>query len=234
MNVYTKLLSATALIGSMAVGTQAHSVPGTNYSVAWNAVSSLTNVISSVDLLSATTLNLNGSDVFVNNGVGYGFSTPSIQTPPLNPYLANDQITLPTTFTVAASAVNVNTSISGFTASWSDGLGGEFTFNETSGYFTRGGQANNSSISFYLNGYVCDSATLVACTSTQSGGSYSQGTGSLATQTASFVESVTYNSSAAGTTTGTSINFSTPVPEPISMSLFGLGVVGLAAVRRRR
>lgn len=105
-----------------------------------------------------------------------------------------------------------------FTISWIAASGDHFTFSASSGNFTRNFNSGSYTLSIYLDGQIVDAQNAAL------------------DQSALFVD----NFSQAGTLGLLSESgvMSTPdpnaLPEPVSMGIVGLGLAGIAAVRRRR
>jgi MYXO-CTERM domain-containing protein len=105
-----------------------------------------------------------------------------------------------------------------FTITWTAANGNIWEFSALTGSYTRNGAALSNTLSIYLDGQLVDENNAAL------------------DQSALFVDSFSQQNS--GGTIAESGVLSTPdpnsLPEPVSMGIVGLGLAGLAAVRRRR
>lgn len=216
MSIVGKILGGAAILGSVALAGQAHAIPvGVNYVSNWqgasnNQTGSIALSSTSANLLNTTSVDISGAFATINTA---GFFVSSGASPlsfaaGSNPILLN-----------GAGGVT-----SPFSASWqvTSGFGGQtFTTPDT---FTF-----TSSISNYGTALVTNSPFM----NIGFFGSVSDSQGVFATQAADL--SITLNQATISAPVSAAFSFQTPysVPEPISMSILGLGLAGLAAVRRR-
>jgi hypothetical protein len=129
--------------------------------------------------------------------------------------LFNQMTPSPVAFTVTGASSGTATFASPFTLSWvANGI--DWTFTATSATFTRNSNAGSYTLTLYFDGTLTDNGVYV-------------------TQSALLSDSFTQSG---GGTISEGGSFTTPdpntVPEPASMAIVGLGLAGIAAVRRRR
>jgi hypothetical protein len=225
MSKIATILGGAAILATVGLAGQANAT-GVSYSDSWQGASNTSSTITytGADLSVATGVDGTAAIFTINSTVGtnnqFFGATPNIT---FNPLKLTQNSSVVTTSPLTASWYVYN----GF-AGQTIGAGGDlvtFTFSTTpftSGSFTLTGQSSvnqycslgscNDTLSFI--GYVTDSLNLLAPQEAllniqigQSGGSPVSG----------------------------ALTFTTPyaVPEPVSIAVLGMGLLGLAAVRRR-
>ena len=217
MTRVSKLLAATAIVAAGFAG-QANATP---YYSSFQTSTARITPNGSTDLLSATSLSFNAG---VSALSIFGFQTGASSFGPNYTSLGN--VNGGETITLSTASISTAGTDTGFHFSWVDEVDSvTFTFTATSELVSNNTIGNSSGLNFSWIGNVTSTNPSL-----------------FASQTADFTLGFTQTGNGQHPYTGSislSGTFDTPntlttVPEPMTMSILGLGLAGLAAARRRR